>query len=264
MTSPSPPRLEQPPANACSHGRTLAVHRRNEGDVRVHVPLAVGEVLQRASESTSLAVVAVRGGPLRQSGAEPLAQRRHACLAQSREHSPDQAVELAVLVRHDGGVHTLGKGRRVRPCPHGQTAEILTGGAEHITHRATAVIDAVQHWLGERHEAPHQIEREVRTRLADPVGDHRPCQGEVVDEVGTLLPIDKRSGGPKGGEPLADLGCDCLATALARQFEAQAPLDGRLLVSEVEEDAGQALGAEPNQVLRGDGRFRSHRRAYLH
>jgi hypothetical protein len=71
---------------------------------------------------------------------------------------------------------------------HRQGAKILARGTEHSTDRAAAVVDPVDDGLGERHEPPHQVKRQVGARLTDPLGDRCPREVQVVHEIRALDP----------------------------------------------------------------------------
>jgi hypothetical protein len=68
-------------------------------------------------------------------------------------------------------------------------------GTEHVADPAAAVVDPVHDRFNKRHEPPHQVEREVGSRLSEPFGDGCPGQGQVPDEIGTLRPVDEGTGG---------------------------------------------------------------------
>src|SRR3954462_10960220 len=104
-----------------------------------------------------------------------------------------------------------------------------------------AIIHAIEHRLGEIQEAPHQVKRQIGARRGKPVDDHRPLQIQVFDEVPTFVPVDERARTLESRQALADLRGDSLTPGVAGQFEAQATLRICVVLSEVDENGGQAL-----------------------
>lgn len=84
-----PARVEEPPPDRRRRGRALPLLARHEGDVGVHVPFAVGEVLQGPPHGRGPGIVAVRRRTLRQGGGQLGPERRDAGLAQRRENDRD-------------------------------------------------------------------------------------------------------------------------------------------------------------------------------
>ena len=203
-------------------------------------------------------IVAIHGRALRQGGGQLGPERRDADLPQRGKDGRHQAVELAVVVRRHRCEYPFGERLGFGPGLRREGAEVVAGGAEHVAHDAAAVVDAAHDRLGQGHEAPHQVERQVRTRLGHALGNHRAREVEVAHEGGTPLPVDERPRAAERDQPLRNFGGDGLAPALAGQFEAQPALDGWRFAGELQQQAGQALDAERDQVLRRDGSLRSH------
>jgi hypothetical protein len=121
---------------------------------------------------------------------------------------------------------------------------------------AAAVVDPLQHRPGQPHEAPQQLEREVGPVLRHLVEDEPPLLVEVPDEGGALLPVDEGAGLPQGGEPLADVGGDRLGAGLGAELEPQPPLGRGVPRGELEQELGEALGAEGLEVVEVEGLLR--------
>ena len=172
-------------------------------------------------------IVAIHGRALRQGGGQLGPERRDADLPQRGKDGRHQAVELAVVVRRHRCEYPFGERLGFGPGLRREGVEVVAGDAEHVAHDAGAVVDTVVNRLGQGHEAPHEVECQVRTRLCHALGDHRAREVEVAHEVGTPLPVDERPRVAQRRDPLGDLGGDDLAPALAGQFEAQPALDGR-------------------------------------
>lgn len=135
---------------------------------------------------------------------------------------------------------------------------VENGPTEHVADVATAVVDAVQDRLGQSHEPPQQLERQIGAVVGHLLDDQLALQVEVFDERPTLLPVDEGPGLPQRGEPLADVGGDGLGTGLGPELEPQPALDPGVLGAELEQDLGQPLGAEGFEVREVDHLLRRH------
>ena len=165
--------------------------------------------------------------PLRQGGRQPLLEPGDARSLERREDELDQPVVLAVVVRGDGLEDPVGEPHRIGRCREGDRTEVVAGLAEHVADIATAVVDAVQDRLGQPHEPPQQLERQIGAVTGHLVDDQLALQVEVLHEGPTLRPVDERPGLPQGGEPLADVGGHGLRTGLGAELEPQPALDRR-------------------------------------
>ena len=188
-------RREQPPTDLSRLFRSSPVFIGHEGDVRIHILFPVGEVLQSTPHGCGAAIIVVGGSAFRHRSDQPGLERRDAALAQCREDSGYQAVELAIVILCHRGEHVLGERDGIGFGPRCEGAEIITGCAEHSTDRAVTVVDAVDDGLCERHEPPHQVESQIWARLTDALGDRCPREVKIPHEIGALLQINERTGG---------------------------------------------------------------------
>ena len=170
----------------------------------------------------------------------------------------DQPVVLAVVVPRHGLEDPVGEPHRIGRRFGGDSTEIQAGLTEHVTDVATAVVDAVQDRLGQPHEPPQQLERQIGAGVGHLLDDQLALQIEVLHEGSTLLPVDEGPGLPQRGEPLADVGGNGLGTGLGAELEPQPALDPGVLRAELEQDLGQPLGTERFEVGEVDRLLRRH------
>ena len=141
----------------------------------------------------------------------------------------------------------------------GDCAEVAAGLAKDVTDVAVAVVDAVQDRLGQVHEPPHQVERQIGAGLGHLGRDHLPLEIDVLHEASPFLPIDKGSSAPQRGKALGNVGRDHLRAGLTGQLEAQSSFDLGILLAELEQELGQPSCAETFQGLES-GLLGSHAR----
>ncbi len=177
-------------------------------------------------------------------------------LAESRKRDRHQAIIDAVVVGQDRPEHAIRERHRLGLGLDRDGPELFAGRPEHVPDGTIAVVHAVVDRLGEIEEAPHQVQRQVGTGGRDAVDDHRSLQVEVADELPLLPPIHEGSCGPQRGDALRDLGGDAVLAGLGRELQAEAPFHLGIFVSEPNEDLGQPLHAERDEVVPGDSLLR--------
>jgi hypothetical protein len=121
----------------------------------------------------------------------------------------------------------------------GQGPEVITGGAKHRTDCAPAIIDAGEDGLGQLHEAPHQLDGEIRSGCRHLLDDHAARHIKVTYEFRATLPMHVGLRITQAVDPLGDLRRDLLASFLARQFQTESTFDRSLLGREIEQNGSQ-------------------------
>ena len=175
-----------------------------------------------------------------------------------RQDDLDQPVVLTVVVARYSFEDPVGEPHRIGCGSGGDGTEIHAGPAEHLTDVAATVIDAVQDRLGQLHEPPHQLERQIGAGVDYLLDDQLALQIEVLHESSTLFPVDEGPSLPQRGEPLADIGGNSLSTNLGAELEPQSTLDPGIAYAELKQDFGQPLGTERFEVGEVDRLLRGH------
>jgi len=162
-------------------------------------------------------------------------------VTKARKHDRHQVIEDTEVIGLHGREHSVREVYRIGFRVSRYGPESLASCPEDVPDRAVAIVNAVENRVGEVHESPHQVERQIGMGLSDPVDDHRPLQIKIFHKVPTLLPVDKRPRRAQSGEALANLGSDNVTAGLRRQLQSQAPFDFGIAVRKFNEDRGKAL-----------------------
>jgi hypothetical protein len=137
---------------------------------------------------------------------------------EGRDDRLHQAIEDAVVVGRQRREYPIREVYGIRSGLDGNHPEILACRSEDIPDRTVAVVHAIDHRFGKRHEPPYQIQCQLGAGHGDPLDDHRPLQVEVFHEVPPFLPIDEGSRILQGGDAFADFGGDGVTAGLRGQF----------------------------------------------
>jgi len=96
---------------------------------------------------------------------------------------------------------------------------------------------------GQRHEAPHQIERFFGISLSEMIDDRVLLCLEIIDEAAPVLPVDEAPGAGDSVQPLADFARNFGRTLRAGEFKPQTALDRRIRVADLDQEIGPSRSA---------------------
>ena len=236
---------------------------RNE---RIDITLVVGNVLQSAAacagrEVESILVLGPRARP--QGRSQPLLEPFDAGVPQRRQDDLDQPIVLAIVVCRHRLEDPVGEPHRIGGRLQCGRAEVIAGPTEHVADLALAIVDPVQHGLGQFHEPPQQLQRQVGAVLGHLLDDQLALQIEILDERSPLWPVDEGPALAQGGEPFADGAGNGLRAGLGAELEPQPALDPGVPDAELEQQLGEPARAQRFEVGEVDHLLRPHRATIL-